>query len=166
MFMIGRAVTGLASGMINSTVPLYQSEVAPPHIRGLMVGSHGTLLVLGYSMAGWSGYGCYFLKDPQVGWRLLLAFQAVAPGALLIATPFLPESPRWLIYRDHHERAETVLRKLHSGVTDDGGHDLVRDEIIQIRQQLEFEKTQPTSLLSMWTVPSMRRRMLTGLAVQ
>ena len=45
MLLIGRLVTGLASGMVNSVVPLYQSEIAPPKIRGLMVGLHGTLLV-------------------------------------------------------------------------------------------------------------------------
>lgn len=33
---------------MNVIVPLYQSEVAPPHIRGRMVGAHGFCLVLGY----------------------------------------------------------------------------------------------------------------------
>ena len=41
MLLIGRLVTGLASGMVNSIIPLYQSEVAPPKIRGLMVRNPG-----------------------------------------------------------------------------------------------------------------------------
>lgn len=34
--------------MINVITPVYQSEVAPPRIRGRMVGTHGFSLVLGY----------------------------------------------------------------------------------------------------------------------
>lgn len=52
------------------------------------------------AMAGWAGYGSYFAA-PAVQWRLVLALQAVAPLILLIGSPRLPESPRWLIYRGH-----------------------------------------------------------------
>jgi MFS family permease len=95
MLLVARFITGLGSGMVNSTVPLYQSEIAPPKIRGHMVGLHGTLLVAGYAMAGWAGYGCYFEPNQQIQWRLLLALQVVTPGMLLCASPFLPESPRY-----------------------------------------------------------------------
>ncbi|KAK3713670.1 hypothetical protein LTR37_008364 [Vermiconidia calcicola] len=94
MLIIACLITGLGSGMVNSVVPLYQSEIAPPKIRGLMVGLHGTLLVAGYAMAGWAGYGCYFMTNQQVQWRLMLALQVVTPVMLLAASPFLPESPR------------------------------------------------------------------------
>jgi len=164
MFLIGRFIGGMASGMINSTVPLYQSEVAPARTRGRMVGAHGFLLVTGYAMAGWSGYGCYFGKNPQVQWRLLFALQVVAPAALLGASPMLPESPRWLISQAKHDRARAILSKLHS--TPDGDDILARKEFFEIEQQIELDKTKPTTLRSMLMTPSYRWRLLTGFLLQ
>lgn len=48
MFLAGRALQGVSSGMIDSICPLYQSEVSPAHARGRMVGMHAFFLVLGY----------------------------------------------------------------------------------------------------------------------
>jgi MFS family permease len=48
MFLVGRALQGLGAGMIDTICPLYQSEVAPAHARGAMVGMHAVLLVAGY----------------------------------------------------------------------------------------------------------------------
>lgn len=36
-------------------------------------------------------------------WRLPLALQIVAPLLLIIGSPRLPESPRWLISRERDE---------------------------------------------------------------
>lgn len=164
MFFVGRFIGGMASGMMNSTVPLYQSEVAPPKTRGRMVGAHGFLLVTGYAMAGWSGYGCYFAKNPHVQWRLLFALQIVAPAALLAASPMLPESPRWLINEAKHERARVILSKLHD--TPDGDDTLARKEFLEIERQIELDKTKPTTVRSMLMTPSYRWRLLTGFLLQ
>ena len=56
MLLIARLITGLGSGMVNWVVPLYQSEIAPPRIRGLMVGLHGT--------ADYSSQGMRWLDRP------------------------------------------------------------------------------------------------------
>ncbi|KAF5008867.1 hypothetical protein FDECE_4891 [Fusarium decemcellulare] len=45
MFMAARFVTGIGIGMLLCLVPLYQSEFAPPKIRGLLVGTHGAMLL-------------------------------------------------------------------------------------------------------------------------
>lgn len=41
MFLTMRFITGMGVGMVVGAVPLYQSEVSPPKIRGLLVGLHG-----------------------------------------------------------------------------------------------------------------------------
>lgn len=38
-------------GMLLPLVPLYQSEVSPPHSRGMMVGFHGICVTVGYAAA-------------------------------------------------------------------------------------------------------------------
>ena len=44
MFLVMRFITGWGVGLIVGAVPLYQSEVSPPHSRGFLVGLHGTFL--------------------------------------------------------------------------------------------------------------------------
>ncbi|KAK5165368.1 uncharacterized protein LTR77_008897 [Saxophila tyrrhenica] len=166
MLLLGRVVTGLGSGMVNSVVPLYQSEIAPPKIRGLMVGLHGTLLVAGYAMAGWAGYGCYFEPNQQIQWRLLLALQVVTPAMLLVASPFLPESPRWLIANGREELANTILEKLHHSSGDVGDNSLAHREFYQIKQQVELERATPFGLLDFIRIPSYRRRLLVACGTQ
>lgn len=48
MLLVGRFFNGIAVGMVDVSVPIYQSEISPPKVRGRMVGSHGFLIVSGY----------------------------------------------------------------------------------------------------------------------
>jgi MFS family permease len=82
-------------GALVTLVPLYQSEIAPPRIRGLLVGMHGVLICVGYALASWVGVGFYFVNASGAQWRIPLAIQCLAPLALAIGVLFLPESPRW-----------------------------------------------------------------------
>lgn len=41
MFLVMRFITGFGVGLVVGAVPLYQSEVSPPHSRGFLVGLHG-----------------------------------------------------------------------------------------------------------------------------
>jgi MFS family permease len=54
-YLVGRVITGLAAGQTMVAMPTYFSEVSPPHSRGLMAGSHGSDINIGYAVAGWVG---------------------------------------------------------------------------------------------------------------
>ncbi|OAP64182.1 hypothetical protein AYL99_00154 [Fonsecaea erecta] len=138
MFLFARALTGIGTGMIVCGVPLYQSEVAPPHTRGVFVGAHGALLCTGYSVAGWVGYGCYSYTG-QFQWRFPLAVQCFAPLMLLGGLFFIPESPRWLVLHDKHDKAFKVMEWLHRDPNDPQGV-LVKEEFYALLKQLELEK--------------------------
>lgn len=135
-------------------------------------------------MAGWAGLGTYFEKDPQIQWRLLVALQICAPLLLLIGSPWIPESPRWLISNDrdqegiiNHALSEStsylprtsglsILEKLHAN-KDDPSHIGAREEFIQIHRQLALERTKPTgNLIQLFRVPSYRKRLLMGFCLQ
>ncbi|RFU33599.1 hypothetical protein B7463_g2768, partial [Scytalidium lignicola] len=165
MFLVGRFLNGVGVGMMAPIIPTYLSEVAPAKIRGRMVASHGILAISGYSIASWTGYGCFFASNPDVQWRLCLSLQVVAPLLLIAGSPWLPESPRWLILKDRDEEGFAVLRKLHHRATDPD-EILAREEFLQIRQQVALDATQDTSIKGLWKQPSIRKRLLLGLFVQ
>jgi len=77
----------LGAGILACVVPIYQAEVSTAETRGAMVCITGIMYALGYSLAGWLGYACFFMKanDPaaQFSWRFPLAFQVVFPLILL-----------------------------------------------------------------------------------
>lgn len=87
MFLIARFLNGLAVGMLDVSIPVFQSEISPAHQRGRMVGAHGVLIVIGYSAAGFSGFGTYY-ASPTVSWRLCLSLQIVAPLLLFLGSPW------------------------------------------------------------------------------
>lgn len=165
MFLIGRFLNGVGVGMMDVIVPIYQSEVSPAKNRGRMVGSHGFLVVCGYAGAGWTGLGCFFEKNPAIQWRLCLTLQVVAPLLLILGSPWLPESPRWLVLNGREDEGFANLRKLHRR-TDDPEEILAREEFLQIRQQVALDRLQSQSFLELWKKPSTRKRLLYGIFVQ
>lgn len=124
-----------------------------------------SVLISLQAMAGWTGYGCYYEKNPDIQWRLCLTLQVVAPALLLIASPFIPESPRWLIINGRAERGLETLRRLHKHV-DDTDDLFAREEYIQIRRQIELESHNPQGFINMLKQPHNRRRFFTGMFVQ
>lgn len=95
MFIFVRFISGLGVGMMLVLIPLYQTEVSPPHSRGLMVGIHGICITYGYCSSSWVGFAFYFVNADGAQWRLPLAIQAIPPLLLSTGVLLLPESPRW-----------------------------------------------------------------------
>lgn len=78
-----------------TTVPLYQSELATPTHRGRHVGFHGMALATGYALTGFIGFGCYYHSGSSFQWRFPFAVQLLPVLILLAGSVKLPESPRW-----------------------------------------------------------------------
>jgi hypothetical protein len=118
-------------------------------------------------LAGWTGYGCYFLKSQVAQWRVCLALQVVPPLCLLIGSPWLPESPRYLVATDRLEAGFAILKRLHR-VSGDEDDTIAREELYQIRQQLELERREGLGQgwIKGWIVlfsrKSYRKRLLFG----
>ena len=72
-------------------------------------------------------------------WRLCLSLQVVPPLCLLLGSPWLPESPRWLIAHDYADKGFQFLQRLHH-MPDDVDDTMAREEFYQIREQLELER--------------------------
>ncbi len=95
MMLLGRIIAGLGVGTLSTIVPVYQSEISPPHNRGKMGCIEFTGNISGYAVSVWVDYFCSYIKNDW-SWRIPLFMQCImglllAGGSLLIC-----ESPRYV----------------------------------------------------------------------
>lgn len=133
------------------------TEIVPPRHRGLLVDIHSASLLFGYTLAAWTGYGFFHLTSNNA-WRAPLAVQALPPLIVLCAMPWLPESPRYLIQKNKHEEARSVLSKLHDA-------EEARIEFAQVEAQIKHDQSLPHSWMSLFTKKSYRKRALFGVGL-
>ncbi|GAB1733493.1 hypothetical protein D0864_10307 [Hortaea werneckii] len=110
-FIVGRTVTGVGNGINTSTIPTYQAECSKSANRGLLICIEGGTIAIGTMIAYWIDYGASY-GPPGLTWRFPIAFQIVFGIFIIVGMLFLPESPRWLLTKDRHEEATTVLAAL------------------------------------------------------
>ena len=125
------------------------------------------MFAMGYTLSAWLGFGMYFItaggSTSSFPWRFPIAFQIVPALLLLVGSPFLPFSPRWLMMQNRNEEAHEVLIKLHRDKHDP--HDTVaRTEFYQMKKQVDMDR-QIKATISQFelfkTAPN-RRRALVG----
>ena len=109
--IVGRIVAGIGNGINTATAPVWQSETSQLRWRGKLVVIEMILNIAGFSLSNWMTYGFSFLSGP-ISWRFPLAFQLVFMIVLFSTTPWLPESPRWLIAHAQEDEAFQILADL------------------------------------------------------
>ncbi|KIX99383.1 uncharacterized protein Z520_04959 [Fonsecaea multimorphosa CBS 102226] len=164
MYIVARLITGLGIGALVTLVPLYQSEVAPPKIRGLLVGIHGIMICVGYTSASWIGVGFYFVQAAGAQWRIPLAVQAVWPALLAMGVLFLPESPRWLLDHDRFDEAYSSFKRVRAETSDSflDDEDAIRADFTLLHSQILEEKQEQLSTLDLFKLPGYRKRVGIG----
>lgn len=125
------------------------------------------MFAVGYTLSAWIGFGVYFItasgSSSSFPWRFPIAFQMVPAILLLIGSPWLPFSPRWLMMQGRNEEAHDVLIKLHA-VKEDPSHSTARKEFYQMKKQVELDKQikDTTSRFELFKTAPNRRRALVG----
>jgi MFS family permease len=111
-FMGGRFVLGFGVAITSTAGPAYVSEMAHPVYRGVCTGVFNTFWYVG----GIPGSFVPFATDHIAGsmsWRIPIWLQMVFAGIVFVCSPFLPETPRWLIANDRHEEALDTMARFH-----------------------------------------------------
>ncbi|OQU97041.1 hypothetical protein CLAIMM_03044 [Cladophialophora immunda] len=163
VFFVGRVVAGAASGIMLTTVNVYQSEIAPPAERGAMVAFQLLVLSGAGGLASWVGFACNFSSNVTFSWRFPIALQMLPAIFLIIGCFFIPFSPRWLISQDRHTEAQAVLKRLHDNHKDPL---FWEKEYLQISAQLaeEAREKASSSWLHMLTNKREAKRILVAVA--
>ena len=138
----GRFVTGMGVGSLSMIVPMFNAEVAPPEVRGALVGLQQLAITFGIMISFWIDYGTNFIGGTKAGqhnsaWLLPLCLQLVPALVLGAGMIFMPFSPRWLVHHGREAEARRVLANLRSLPQD---HELIELEYAEIRAQSLFEK--------------------------
>lgn len=113
--LVGRIISGVGNGGVNSVVPVWQSECTKPKNRGKNVVVVGIFITSGIALGGWVNVGLSHLEEHEVAWRLPLALPLVFTSMLLVFTMFFPESPRWLISKGKIDEARQSMTELNNG---------------------------------------------------
>ncbi|KAJ1653238.1 hypothetical protein IWQ61_006598 [Dispira simplex] len=165
MLIFGRIIAGLGIGVLSMCVPVFQSEIAPPGIRGRLVSLQQFAITIGIAVSFWIDYGCEKIgPDTTATWRIPLGVQLAPAALLIVGIIFMPFSPRWLLDNDKDEQAIRVLARLRSnGDTSDPA---VIEEFNEIKSEVQFERE--NSVRSYWQVlrKPIRRRLMLGIIIQ
>lgn len=129
--MVARVVTGIGIGYITSVTPVYQSEISAAAQRGWHVCAQLSTMLFGLFLAYWINYGLYF-HSGNIQWRFPLLFQCIFAVYILLVTPWLPDTPRWLLRHDPSSgRGVKVLAKLRGLHEEDEKIVTERDDIME-----------------------------------
>ncbi|KAI1097379.1 general substrate transporter [Jackrogersella minutella] len=156
MLLVARIICGIGGGMVIANSPVYMSEVAPPHTRGMLVGLQGIGIISAYITCALCALIFSFVHNP-VQWRLTYIVLTITAVVFACSLLFLPESPRWLMEKGKEEQAIAELQRLHKTKSDPNGT-LARAEAIQIKAQVEAERQLPKGYLYIFRTPPLRKR--------
>ncbi|PQE24315.1 quinate permease protein [Rutstroemia sp. NJR-2017a BVV2] len=114
----GRVLAGIGVGGASNLTPIYISELAPPAIRGRLVGLYEMGWQIGGVVGFWINYGVSTtMPADHAQWIIPFAIQLIPAGLMFVGLFLIKESPRWLMSKG--KRAEALknlcwIRKLSS----------------------------------------------------
>jgi len=114
MLVAGRIISGISVGLSSAVVPIYQSEITAPRIRGRIVSLQQWSVILarlcidfmlldrsitwGILIQYFIQFGCSYING-VASFRIPWGLQMIPAIILSLGMLFFPESPRWLF--DH-----------------------------------------------------------------
>ncbi|KAG9494951.1 hypothetical protein J7337_013180 [Fusarium musae] len=147
-WLVAKLFSGMGVGMLQSTMPLYLSEISPTQLRGFFINAYSFWFVLGQLFAS---VALKELKanDP-LDFRTPIYTQWAMIGCILIAFLLIPESPWWLASKGKVEQASQVLNRCFANVE---GYDIDQQiEIMTSTIALERQQAEQNSELGPWAV--------------
>ncbi|XP_023443157.2 solute carrier family 2, facilitated glucose transporter member 9 isoform X2 [Dasypus novemcinctus] len=154
MLIVGRFIMGVDGGIALSALPMYLSEISPKEIRG----SLGQVTAIFICIGVFTGQllGLPELLGKEALWPYLFGMVAIPAFIQLVSLPFLPESPRYLLFEKHDEAGATKAFQTFLGKAD------VSRELEEALAESHAQKSvRLTSVLELLRMPSVRWQVIT-----
>ncbi|KAI3549094.1 sugar transporter [Colletotrichum filicis] len=136
--LVGRILNYVYIGFELAVVPVYQSEIVPAPVRGMVVGTYQLSIGLGGLVINSICRGTSSFQDSRA-YRIPFGLFYVIPSIVLALIWFIPESPRWLLLRDRVEEARKAHHLLREGTMSEND---ISNEFAKIQQSLLDEPEQ------------------------
>ncbi|KAF2712422.1 general substrate transporter [Pleomassaria siparia CBS 279.74] len=134
----GRVLAGIGVGGASNMVPIYISELAPPAVRGRLVGIYELGWQIGGLVGFWINYGLQeTMAESHTQWLIPFAVQLIPAGLLLLGAFWIKESPRWLFIKGKRQQALANLCWIRNLPADDL---YIVEELAAIDAQIEHER--------------------------
>ncbi len=169
-FIAWRIIGGSAIGLSSNVAPVYIAEISPAAARGRLVSLNQFAIVVGILLAqvvNWrlarpvpahlSTAQLLNTWNVQHGWRWMFFAVAIPAVIFIIASLFIPESPRWLLARHRDKEAQRVLTQI-------GGSSYAAAEFAGIERGLFSESSADSSWRELFH-PGIRRIVFVGIAL-
>jgi MFS transporter, SP family, sugar:H+ symporter len=143
-FIVYRVLGGLAVGAASVMSPAYISEVAPARYRGRLSTVQQVAIICGLTAAFLSNYFLAEVSGSAINtfwlgyetWRWMFWVEILPAAIFFVALLFIPESPRFLVFKQQNEKALTVLTQLY-------GRDTAQQKLSEINQSLAADLHKP-----------------------
>jgi sugar porter (SP) family MFS transporter len=156
-FMGGRVLLGFGNSLAQICSPMLLTEIAHPQHRGRLTAVYNCLWNVGALVVAWISFGTNFVQNDW-SWRIPALLQAV-PSVIQLAFIFwVPESPRYLMAKDKHDKALQILARYHAN--GDENNATVQFEYREIKEtiRLEFEFSKSSSYMDFFRSKGNRYR--------
>ncbi|KAH3675973.1 hypothetical protein WICMUC_002269 [Wickerhamomyces mucosus] len=158
MFLVARIIIGIGNGIATVSSPPLLSELAYPSHREPVTAFFNSNWYLGAIVSGWVAFGTRNMGNTWT-WRIPSILQGFFPLIQLFLIYLVPESPRYLVSKDRHEEARSILLKYHGGDNEAKAGALVDFEISEIELAIDQEKAAKNfSYISLFQTPGNRKR--------
>ncbi|XP_055354862.1 solute carrier family 2, facilitated glucose transporter member 1-like [Paramacrobiotus metropolitanus] len=150
LFLLGRIVIGLGTGLVTVVTPIYTSEITPAKLRGAAGTLPPVMYVLGLIVT--TAIGFPYVLGHETGWPYLVSAVIIPVVIACAILPFCPESPRYLyIEKSREADAQMALMWFR-------GAGSVKDELEEMHTEAEHLKgTRNVTLLGLFVDPFLRK---------
>lgn len=148
MFLASRLLLGTGIPFAVSGASQLMAELAYPRERPILSGLFNVSWFVGAILAAGITLGTYNIPS-NWAWRIPSALQCVPSILQLTFIWFVPESPRWLLFKERNDEALEVLIKYHGEGDPDSAfvHAEYNEIDNQLRQELSNSKRRWVELL-------------------